>query len=131
MRKFTFILAIGVALTLVACGSGSTANQTTDSTAVSTDSTAYPTLVGSSSSTGQSPFIDSQHLYYDGSSNVLNVAGGANVGVLTATRLSVPGTIVQVVTFNYSTVVSVTGSYASTGLSTSISLSSEIGRAHV
>ena len=40
MRKFTFILAIGVALTLVACGSGSTANQTTDSTAVSTDSTA-------------------------------------------------------------------------------------------
>lgn len=39
MKKVTFILAIGVALTLTACGSGSTANQTTDSTAVKTDST--------------------------------------------------------------------------------------------
>lgn len=34
MKKVTFILAIGVAITLTACGSGSTATQTTDSTAV-------------------------------------------------------------------------------------------------
>ena len=40
MKKVTFILALGVVLTLSACGSGSTATQTTDSTAVKTDSTA-------------------------------------------------------------------------------------------
>jgi hypothetical protein len=34
MKKVTFILALGVVLTLTACGSGSTATQTTDSTAV-------------------------------------------------------------------------------------------------
>jgi uncharacterized protein YcfL len=39
MKKYTLILAIGVALTLVACGSGSTATETTDSTAVQTDTT--------------------------------------------------------------------------------------------
>jgi ABC-type glycerol-3-phosphate transport system substrate-binding protein len=32
MKKVTFILALGVVLTLSACGSGSTATQTTDST---------------------------------------------------------------------------------------------------
>ncbi len=32
MKKVTFILALGVALTLAACGSGSTATETTDST---------------------------------------------------------------------------------------------------
>jgi len=50
MKKVTFILALGVALTLTACGSGSTATQTTDSTlspvadttAVIADSTVAP-----------------------------------------------------------------------------------------
>jgi ABC-type glycerol-3-phosphate transport system substrate-binding protein len=32
MKKLTFILALGVALTLTACGSGSAATETTDST---------------------------------------------------------------------------------------------------
>jgi hypothetical protein len=40
MKKVTFILALGVVLTLVACGSGSTANQKTDSTMVKADTTA-------------------------------------------------------------------------------------------
>ena len=40
MKKVTFILALGVVLTLAACGSGSTATQTTDSTAVQADTTA-------------------------------------------------------------------------------------------
>ena len=31
MKKLTFILALGVALTLTACGSGSAATETTDS----------------------------------------------------------------------------------------------------
>jgi len=39
MKKYTFILAFGVALTLTACGSGSTTNQKTESNAVATDST--------------------------------------------------------------------------------------------
>ena len=39
MKKYTFILALGVALTLTACGSGSATTQKTDSTAVATDST--------------------------------------------------------------------------------------------
>jgi hypothetical protein len=43
MKKYTFILALGVTLTLAACGSGSAANETNDSTAVSTDTTAMPT----------------------------------------------------------------------------------------
>jgi len=50
MKKVTFILALGVALTLAACGSGSTATETTDSTvapvadttAVVADSTVSP-----------------------------------------------------------------------------------------
>jgi len=50
MKKVTFILALGVVLTLSACGSESTATQTTDSTmapvadttAVVTDSTVAP-----------------------------------------------------------------------------------------
>ena len=40
MKKYAFILAIGVALTLTACGSGSTATETTDSTAAQVDSMA-------------------------------------------------------------------------------------------
>jgi ABC-type glycerol-3-phosphate transport system substrate-binding protein len=40
MKKVTFILALGVALTLTACGSGSAAIETTDSTAVQADTTA-------------------------------------------------------------------------------------------
>ena len=43
MKKYTFILALGVALTLTACGSGSTATETKDSTVVSTNTTAKPT----------------------------------------------------------------------------------------
>jgi len=43
MKKVTFILALGVVLTLAACGSGSTSTQKTDSTAVSTDTTAKAT----------------------------------------------------------------------------------------
>jgi len=43
MKKVTFILALGVVLTLTACGSESTANQTTDSTAVQADTTAVLT----------------------------------------------------------------------------------------
>jgi ABC-type Zn uptake system ZnuABC Zn-binding protein ZnuA len=39
MRKITFLFAVCVTLTLAACGSGSAANQTTDSTAVKADST--------------------------------------------------------------------------------------------
>jgi len=34
MKKVTFILALGVAITLTACGSGSTTNQSIDSAAV-------------------------------------------------------------------------------------------------
>lgn len=43
MRKITFILAIGVALTLTACGSGSATNEATDSTAAQVDTAAVPT----------------------------------------------------------------------------------------
>jgi ABC-type glycerol-3-phosphate transport system substrate-binding protein len=39
MKKYTFILALGVMLTLAACGSGSTSKETTDSTATQVDST--------------------------------------------------------------------------------------------
>jgi ABC-type glycerol-3-phosphate transport system substrate-binding protein len=43
MKKVTFILALGVMFTLAACGSESTSNQTTDSTAVQADTTAVLT----------------------------------------------------------------------------------------
>jgi hypothetical protein len=43
MKKYTFILALGVMFTLAACGSESTANQTTDSTPVQADTTAVST----------------------------------------------------------------------------------------
>ncbi len=43
MRKITFILAIGVALTLTACGSGSATNEATDSTAAQVDTATAPT----------------------------------------------------------------------------------------
>jgi len=42
MKKYTFILALGVTLTLAACGSESTATQTTDSTAAQVDTAAAP-----------------------------------------------------------------------------------------
>ena len=42
MKKYTFIFALGVALTLTACGSGSAAKETKDSTAVVADSSAKP-----------------------------------------------------------------------------------------
>jgi ABC-type Zn uptake system ZnuABC Zn-binding protein ZnuA len=43
MRKYTLILAFGVALTLTACGSGSATNEATDSTAAQVDTAAVPT----------------------------------------------------------------------------------------
>jgi|LauGreDrversion4_2_1035121.scaffolds.fasta_scaffold687947_1 hypothetical protein len=43
MKKYTLILALGVMFTLAACGSGSTSNQTNDSTAVQADTTAVLT----------------------------------------------------------------------------------------
>lgn len=39
MKKVTFILALGVAFTLAACGSGSTATETNDSSVAVVDST--------------------------------------------------------------------------------------------
>ena len=47
MKKLTFILAFGAMLALTACGSGSTATQTTDSTAAPlVDSTSVPVQGG-------------------------------------------------------------------------------------
>ncbi len=37
MKKYTFILAFGAMLALTACGSGSTATETTDSTVLGVD----------------------------------------------------------------------------------------------
>jgi hypothetical protein len=48
MKKYTFILALGVALTLSACGSGSTATETTDSTAATVDSANVGTAMNDS-----------------------------------------------------------------------------------
>jgi hypothetical protein len=39
MKKYTFIFAIGVAVTLTACGSRSTTNEATDSTGAIVDTT--------------------------------------------------------------------------------------------
>ena len=39
MKKYILVFAVIVSVTLAACGSGSTSNETTDSTAVTTDST--------------------------------------------------------------------------------------------
>ena len=50
MKKYTFILALGVALTLTACGSGSATNEATDSTAANVD-TAAVTAVDSTKAT--------------------------------------------------------------------------------
>jgi hypothetical protein len=43
MKKVTFIFALGVMFTLAACGSGSTATETTDSTAVQADTATVAT----------------------------------------------------------------------------------------
>jgi ABC-type enterochelin transport system substrate-binding protein len=43
MRKYMLILAIGTTLVLTACGSGSTATETKDSTATKVDTTASTT----------------------------------------------------------------------------------------
>jgi ABC-type enterochelin transport system substrate-binding protein len=48
MKKYTFILAFGVALTLTACGSGSATTEKTDSTAVNVDSAAVQSVTGDS-----------------------------------------------------------------------------------
>jgi len=52
MKKVTFILALGVALTLSACGSESTATQTTDSLAAQVDTAA---VSATDSTTAQIP----------------------------------------------------------------------------
>jgi hypothetical protein len=39
MKKYILVFAVIVSVTLAACGSKSTSNETTDSTAVTTDST--------------------------------------------------------------------------------------------
>ena len=44
MRKIMLVFAVGVILTLSACGSGSTTNGGTDSTAVSVDTSVAPTV---------------------------------------------------------------------------------------
>ena len=59
--------------------------------------------------------------------NATGLSGSPNitVGVITATNgINSPGAIKQVVTFTYETNVAATGSYATTGLSTTITLSS-------
>lgn len=63
MKKYTFILAFGAMLALTACGSGSTATETTDSTAapvadssaVVTDTTAVPVEGGMVPVEGETP----------------------------------------------------------------------------
>ena len=52
MKKYTIILAFGVALTLSACGSGSTATETTDSLAAQVDTAA---VSATDSTTAQIP----------------------------------------------------------------------------
>lgn len=52
MRKITFLLAVGVVLTLAACGSGSATTETTDSTAAQVDSSA---VTATDSTTAQIP----------------------------------------------------------------------------
>jgi hypothetical protein len=42
MKKITLLFAIFATVALVACGTGSTTNQKTDSTSVATDTTAKP-----------------------------------------------------------------------------------------
>ena len=42
MKKYTFILAFGAMLALTACGSGSTATETTDPTVSTVDTTVSP-----------------------------------------------------------------------------------------
>jgi hypothetical protein len=42
MKKYTFILAFGAMLALTACGSGSTATETTDPTVSTVDTTVDP-----------------------------------------------------------------------------------------
>ena len=54
MKKYTLILALGVALTLTACGSGSATNEATDSTAAQVD-TAAVTTADSTASTTEAP----------------------------------------------------------------------------
>lgn len=43
MKKYTLVLAVITTMVLTACGSGSTTNETTDSTAVQVDSAAVAT----------------------------------------------------------------------------------------
>ena len=52
MKKYTIILAFGVALKLSACGSGSTSKETTDSTATQVDSTS---ITATDSTTAEIP----------------------------------------------------------------------------
>ena len=56
MKKYTLMFALGVALTLTACGSGSTTTEAQDSTATQVDSTAVTAV---DSTTAQIPAVDS------------------------------------------------------------------------
>jgi major membrane immunogen (membrane-anchored lipoprotein) len=51
MKKYILVFAVIVSVTLAACGSGSTSNETTDSTATQVDSSA----VSADSTTAQIP----------------------------------------------------------------------------
>lgn len=51
MKKYTLIFALGVALTLTACGSGSATNEATDSTAAQVDTAAVTTADSTVSTT--------------------------------------------------------------------------------
>ena len=68
MKKVTFILALGVALTLTACGSGSAATETTDSTVDSTS------VSVTDSTTAQIPTVEAGAAKEDAEKPVSNEA---------------------------------------------------------
>ena len=69
MKKYTFILALGVALTLTACGSGSTATETTDSLAAQVDTAA---ISATDSTTAQIPTVGGGTAKEDAEKSVSN-----------------------------------------------------------
>ena len=71
MKKVTFILALGVILTLTACGSGSTANQTTDSLSAQVDTAA---VSATDSTTAQIPTVEAGASKEDAEKPVSNEA---------------------------------------------------------
>jgi ABC-type enterochelin transport system substrate-binding protein len=55
MKKYTFILAIGAILALTACGSRSTTNETTDSTATEVEVDTATTSAVDTTSVAETP----------------------------------------------------------------------------